>query len=218
MKYYKYTMNMTLLNILCVILFIPLFVIIYLLDLSSSINFYFFIIYCLWMFLHELLHGIGFIVNKKIESKNVVYGACLEKGIMYCMCKQRISKISILISILFPFIVIGIFTFCLGIIINNHLLQLLSLFNIVGCIGDLVMFFAFLRLPYFLYTDLDDCTGFVLISDYDLSKYKLFGLKLIESGNARTMDEPKDYKKINFSKFSIFVFIILIILLFIKLI
>ncbi|MBP3920300.1 MAG: DUF3267 domain-containing protein [Bacilli bacterium] len=213
MKYYKYQLNMTLLNFLCVFLFFPLFVIMYLLDLSF--DFSFLIFYFLWMFLHEFLHGFGFIINKGINRKNVVYGACLEKGILYCMCKQKIGKKCIMISSILPFFLIGIFTFFLGMIFNNKLLELLSLFNIVGSVGDLVMFFDFLRLPDFLYTDLDDCTGFVLISDCDLSKYNLFGMKLIDCGD--DFGEPKFFSKFNFSKFSIIVFIVLIVALVVNL-
>lgn len=211
MKYYKYVMDMKAFNILSIILFFPLFIIIFLLGLSIKINLYFLIYYFLWMFLHEILHGIGFLLNKNIDKKNVVFGACLEKGILYCMCKQEISKNQIIISLLFPFVFIGIITFFVGIIINNSMLQLLSLFNIVGCIGDLVMFFYFVRLPEFCYVDLDDCTGFVLVSEYDLSMHKIIGLKCIESGNYSDLGKASNYKMINISKFSYVIFIVLFI-------
>lgn len=216
MKYYKYTMNMNTFNVLSIILFIPLFIIISILKLWNHVNIDFFILYFLWMFLHELLHGIGFSINKDINHKNIVYGAALEKGILYCMCKQEIKKKNIIISLLFPFTFIGIVTFFLGLIINNPTLQLLSLFNIIGSIGDLVMFFDFTKLPEFNYLDLDDCTGFVLTSKKDLSKYKLFGIKLIEKGKYNNLEKAKNYKKINITKLSIYTFIILIAILIIK--
>lgn len=216
MKYYKYTMNMNTFNVLSIILFIPLFIIISLLKLWNYVNINFFILYFVWMFLHELLHGIGFSINKDINHKNIVYGAALEKGILYCMCKQEIKKKNIIISLLFPFTFIGIVTFFLGLIINNPTLQLLSLFNIIGSIGDLVMFFEFIKLPEFNYLDLDDCTGFVLTIKKDLSKYKLFGIKLIEKGKYNNLEKAKNYKKINITKLSIYTFIILIAILVIK--
>lgn len=217
MKYYKYSMNINALNWISVILFIPLFFIIYLLNLWKFIDIYFLVLYFLWMFLHELLHGIGFSLNKDINHKNIVYGAALEKGILYCMCKEKISKNSIMISLVFPFFIIGIFTFFIGLIINNEILMLLSLFNIVGCIGDLVMFFNFLNLPDFSYVDLDDCTGFVLISDNNLNK-KLFGLNLIEMGDINDLSLAGNYDKITISKLSIVIFIIIVIFVIVKLI
>ncbi len=213
MKYYQYRMNIKLLNWLSIILFIPAFFIISLLKLWNYIDIYFLVIYFLWMFLHEVFHGIGFAINKNINCKNIVYGACLEKGILYCMCKQKISKRDIMISLIFPFIFIGVITFFIGIIFNNQLLILLSLFNIIGSIGDLVMFFSFLKLPDFYYVDQNDCTGFVLISSSDFTKYKLFGIDLLKSGVEANLELSNNCKKITISKLSWIIFIILIILL-----
>lgn len=214
MKFYKYVLDIKLLNFLSVILIFPLMIFIFSFDLGKNINFSFVFIYFLWMFLHEFFHGIGFWFNNDVDRKNIIYGACLEKGIMYCMCKQSISKKSILISIAFPFVFIGIVTLLIGFIFDIEILILLSLFNIVGCIGDIVMFINFLRLPQFSYTDLDDCTGFVLISSDDLSRYRLFGIKLVNSGPFEGLEKPSNYKKLNFSLFSTLVFIGLIILVF----
>ena len=182
MKYYRYSMDMLFLNIFCVLIFIPIFIFIYLLGYGRFINFTVLVLYFLWMFLHEFLHGLGFSLSKGINHRNIVYGANLEKGIFYCMCKELISKKNIMISLLFPFTFIGIFTFFLGLLINSPVLVILSLFNVAGCAGDLAMFISFLKLPSFRYVDLDDCTGFVLVSMNDLSRYKLFGMKLVGTG------------------------------------
>lgn len=211
MNYYKYNINIKYLNKLCIISFIPLFIIISYLDLYHYCDFFFLIIYFLWMFLHEFLHGLGFYFNKNINRKNIVYGACLEKGIFYCMCKQEISKNKIILSTLFPFFIIGILTFFLGILISNPMLELLSLFNIVGCVGDLSMFFFFIKLPHFNYIDLDDCTGFVLISEHDLNKFTNKCFKIVEVDDFSKLEKPNSFKKFNFSRFSIFILSVLII-------
>jgi hypothetical protein len=165
------------------------------------------------MFFHEFLHGVGFYINGNINFSDVVYGACLEKGIFYCMCKNFIGKNGIIISLLFPFFFLGIFTFFLGFFLDNSLLILLSVFNIVGCVGDLVMFFGFLKLPNFSYVDLSDCTGFVLVSESDLSKYKLFGMKVIESGDLNDLNLEKNFNRFEVSKFSFFIFILMFLFL-----
>ena len=211
MKYYRYSMDMGKLNLFCIVLFIPIFVVIYYLGYGSYIDLTTFILYFLWMFLHEFLHGIGFSLSKGIDHKNIVYGANLEKGIFYCMCKERISKRGIMVSLLLPFFLIGVITLIIGFIFNIPILILLSLFNILGSVGDIVMFLSFIRLPFLSYVDIDDCTGFVLISKKNLSKYKLFGLKLEEKGNISKLETAKDYKKITISKLSLIIFILLIV-------
>ena len=56
------------------------------------------------------------------------------------------------------------------------MLGLLSIFNISGCSGDLVMFFFFLtRDKDIMYTELDDPTSFAIYADHDVSKYNHFG-------------------------------------------
>ena len=210
MKYYKYKMNLGIMNVLAVILFIPLFFLISTLNLSSSINLDFIIIYFFWMFLHEFLHGIGFVVGGA-NKKNISYGIKLEKGIMYCLCQEKINKKCIMISLIFPFIIIGILTFFIGLFINNSLLILLSAFNIVGCIGDLLMFFYFLRLPDFNYIDTGECDGFVLISQNDLNK-KSIGFKIIETENIKKLEIKNNNKKITISKISTITILILLII------
>jgi len=212
MKYYKYSLNMKVLNIFSICLFIPFYIIILLLGYSSYINFNCLILYFLWMFLHEFLHGIGFSLSPFIDHKKIVYGANLEKGIFYCMCKDLISKKNIMISLMFPFFFIGIVTLLIGFIFNVPILIILSLFNIAGCAGDIAMFLSFLRLPSFSYIDLDDCTGYVLVSEYDLSRFKLFGMNLVESGQYSDSLRARDFRKFTISKLSYVVFLIIIIL------
>ena len=212
MKYYKYSMDMKILNIFCCILFIPLFILLCFLGCYECFGLQVLVLYFFWMFFHEFLHGVGFSLAKGINHKNIVYGAALEKGIFYCMCKELISKKNIMISLLFPFTLIGILTFVIGLVINNQVLITLSLFNIAGCAGDIAMFYSFLKLPSFKYLDLDDCTGFVLVSENDLSKYKLFGMKLTESGDYKKLNRAKNYNKFSVSKLSWYIFILLIVL------
>ena len=213
MKYYKYSMNMKTLNIFSLCLFIPFYIIILLMGYGEFINFNCLVVYFLWMFLHELLHGIGFSLSPGVDDNKIVYGANLEKGIFYCMCKDRISKRGIMISLMFPFFFIGVVTLIIGLVLNIPILVVLSLFNIAGCAGDIAMFVSFLRLPSFKYMDLDDCTGFVLISKNDLKKYKLFGMRLVESGNYSDSLQAKNYDKFTISKLSWIIFGLLFLFL-----
>lgn len=215
MKYYKYSMNMLFLNIFSLCLFIPFYIIILFMGYGSFLDLRCLVLYFFWMFLHEFLHGVGFSLSG-VNHNKIVYGAALEKGIFYCMCKDRISKKGIIVSLLFPFTLIGVFTLIIGMVLNIPVLVILSFFNIAGCAGDLAMFFSFLRLPSFDYCDLDDCTGFILVSDNDLSKYKLFGLNLIESGDYSSSIKASDYRKFTISKLSWLLFGVMVIFLIIS--
>ena len=212
MKYYRYSMNMLKLNIFCIVIMIFSFISIGFMGLFSYLNFRCLVFYFFWMFLHEFIHGIGFYISGA-KHKNIVYGANLEKGIFYCMCKEKISKKGIMVSLFFPFVFIGVITLIVGIIINNPILIILSLLNIAGCAGDIAMIISFIKLPSFSYLDLDDCTGFVLVSKNDLSKYKLFGMDLVESGSYSKLGSASNFKKFTISKLSWIVFCLLILAL-----
>lgn len=200
MKYYRYSMDMVKLNVFCIVLLIPIFLLIYFLKLDDFLNYTTLCLFLFWAIFHEVLHGLGFSLSA--DHKNVVYGACFEKGIFYCMCKQLVSKKGTMVSLMFPFTFIGVLTFIIGFIFNSPVLLILSLLNIASSAGDIVMFISFLFLPSFSYIDIDDCTGFVLVSENDLSKHKLFGMNLVEVGDYGNLALAQDYKKITVSKLS----------------
>lgn len=213
MKYYKFKMKILFLNILAFITMIIAMVGYYLLFNDYDISPMFLIYFIFWMLLHEIIHGISFMAFKEVNNKNVTFGAKLESGIFYCMCKQPISKKVILVSLLTPLFIIGIVTLIIAVIFDFKNLGLLSLFNISGSIGDIMMTIMFLRLPSDIkYTDLDDCESFVVISDEDLTKQKYLCFRLVEHGNYTNKIIPNDYKRINCSKVSLIIFIITIIL------
>lgn len=210
MKYYKFRMKLNVMNYIAVILFVPLFISLSMLKLFGGVNVFFLVYYFLWMFLHEFLHGIGFYL---FGGKNVCYGVCLEKGIMYCLCKDKVSKNCIMTSLIFPFFFIGVCTFHLGLYLDNSTLVLLSLFNIIGSVGDLLMYFFFLRLPDFSYVDIGECDSFVLISSSDLSSYKSIGFELV---SVDSKVEGVDCKRISISTFSWVVMIIIFALFYLS--
>ena len=160
-----------------------------------------------YLIIHELFHSISYVIHGA-KFKNVVYGAAIENGVLCCLCKQNINKKNILISLLYPFIFIGIVTLVIGIVFNIPVLVLLSLFNITGCSGDLVMFFDLVKLKDFEYSEFDDPTSFGIYTANDLSKKKMHGLDYL--GETDKLD-IKDYRKVTISKTSWIIFIIVII-------
>ena len=161
-----------------------------------------------YLLLHELLHSLAYVLNGA-DYKNITYGVHLEKGIMCCLCKQNISKRNILVSLLFPFIFIGVITYIVGILTDNLVLIWLSIFNISGCSGDLMMFWGLAKIKNFEYSEYDNPMAFGIYTAEDLSKRNLLGLRYI--GSAARLDR-NDMKKVRISKISI-IFILIFLLL-----
>ena len=213
-NYYLFKMNALILNGVSLILTVFCFYIFYLIYRNDSLIVLYnnlniiMILYIPYLLLHELLHSFAYI-KYGADFDNITYGMHLEKGILCCLCKQRISKKNILCSLLYPFIIIGIITLLLGIIVDSSLLILLSLINITGCSGDLVMFYHLLKLKNYEFSEYNDPMAFALYTSEDFSKLKLFGLTFIEK---TTKIDKSDLRKVVISKPSIIILIIFYVL------
>ena len=221
LKYYTYKLDLKVLNILAIILFVIVGGIVFYVEKNDNyimdfdiINFIINIF--LWLIIHELLHGVGFMIFKEVKIKNLTFGMFLEKGIFYVMCKQNIGRRIILTSLCFPVIIIGIITLIIGMCINSFMLVYLSIINIVASIGDIVMIIYFIKAPRdIIYLDLDDPTSFTVVSDKDLSNNKVVGINIHDSGKYDKKMKSKDKRRLIMSKWSyillIFIFIMFII-------
>ncbi len=162
---------------------------------------------CLWMIpwliLHEVLHSLSYVIHGA-EFKNITYGVCLEKSILYCLCKQNISKKNILYSLLSPFFWLGIVTYILGALLESKLLILLSILNISGSAGDLVMFFFILKLKDVEFSEFDNPIAFGIYTKESLETKKVLGLRWMEKKDDLVRN---DFKKIHISKPSIWILI-----------
>ena len=213
-KYYLFEMDLTILNIISVLIFAIMLVItffLYKVGVLQNWNYpvgILFILMVPYLVFHEILHSISYVLHGA-DFKNITYGAHLEKGVLCCLCKQNITKKNILISLIYPFVFIGIITYIIGIIFDWPILIALSIVNISGCAGDLIMFADFLGLKDFEYCEYDNPTAFGLYTSKDFSKKKLFGLKYVET---KEQLEIHDLKKISISKTSIIYFIVIVIL------
>ena len=221
LKYYTYKLDLKVLNILAIILFVIVGGIVFYVEKNDNYIMDFDIIsfiinIFLWLIIHELLHGVGFMIFKEVKIKNLTFGMFLEKGIFYVMCKQNIGRRIILTSLCFPVIIIGIITLIIGMCINSFMLVYLSIINIVASIGDIVMIIYFIKAPRdIIYLDLDDPTSFTVVSDKDLSNNKVVGINIHDSGKYDKKMKSKDKRRLIMSKWSyillIFIFIMFII-------
>ena len=210
-KYYIFEMDSKILNTISVIFFAIIIILSYLINkelliTSFNINNYVVLLLLLlgYLCLHEFLHSIAYVIYGA-KYKNITYGIALEKGVMYCLCKQNITKRNILHSLLYPLFFIGIVTYVIALIYNIPMLFLLSIINIAGSIGDLIMFKFIYKLEDVEFSEFDSILGFALYSKNDLSKEKPYGINFIEKVDKL---ERKDKKKITISKQSITLLII----------
>jgi len=213
--YYLFRMNTFFLNgfsfviiILCLILFFSIYGDDSIDILNKNLNLVL-ILYLPYLIIHELLHSVAYVIYGA-KFKNITYGIHLEKGVLCCLCKQNINKKNILFSLMYPFVFIGVLSLIIGILINSPLLVILSLTNIAGCSGDLVMFYHLSKLNDFSFSEYDDPIAFGLYSGNDLSNLKMFGLNYV--GKKRTLAR-QDLRKVVISKPSIIILILFYILI-----
>ncbi len=212
-KYYLFEMNMNVLNVVSILLFILpilLTLLFYKIGVIDNWNYPMGLIFILmvpYLIFHEILHSIGYVLFGA-QWNHITFGAHIEKGVLCCLCKQNITKKNILISLLFPFFWIGIVTYVIGILMDWPILIALSIVNISGCAGDIIMFLDFLGIKGFEYCEYDNPTAFGLYSEEDLSSKKLFGLKYVEAKNQL---EIEDLQKVSISKTSIIAFTIILV-------
>lgn len=173
----------------------------------------FYFVLLVWMILHEIIHAIAYQVMGA-KKENIVFGAALEKGVFYCKCREYISRNCIMVSLLSPFLFIGVFTYILGFCIHSIALIWLSIFNISGAAGDLMLFFFFLKQNKDVeFKELGFSSPFCLRTIEDLTNKKYIGIKNIHlvEDKSETMEEPE--KKLTISKASFVVGVVFFVLL-----
>ena len=214
-KYYKYKLNINTINVVATILFIvaciPAYKLLYNYISNMKNVGIVLIAYLFWMVFHEALHGIGHLLCGS-KRKDISFGAAFEKGVLFCLIRKEVSKKQILISLIFPFFFIGIVTYIVGFIINSPLLIILSVFNISGAAGDLLMFYHFIKLDNDItYIEPGDGTSFYLTT-CNLKNKKMFGLEFVEEGEYKQDMFNEKTKAWDISKTSYIVFGVCIVL------
>lgn len=184
---------------------------------NSFISMYaiFFVVMILWMVLHEVIHSIAYQVTGA-KSENIVFGAALEKGVFYCKCKEYIGKRCIMTSLLSPFILIGVATYILGFLFNSGWLIILSIINISGAAGDLMMFHFFIHQNDDIeFKELGFSSPFCLRTFDDLSNQKFIGIKSIKevTDPKETEEGPEKKLTITASSWAVLIFLIALVAL-----
>lgn len=88
------------------------------------------------IFIHELLHGVGWQFFTKGKWKSIYFGIMWEYLTPYCHCREPLKPGQYLVGVLTPFMVLGAGLYIAAFISGSNLLFLLSLLNILSAGGD----------------------------------------------------------------------------------
>lgn len=214
-KYYRFDMDLNIMNIIASILYILFFIYLFGNKYFSTFNFTILTIIFLLLYfaLHEICHGIGYAIFAK-DKKNIKFGAILEKGVFYAMCQEEISRAGIIVSLIFPILILTLIPLPFALYYKNSLILFLSITNLIGAIGDILLINLVIKLPRSItYIDYDNNIGAYFICDEDISNIKSLGLKCNDSNNHDLSLINKDIKTIYISKTSQKIFIIICVIL-----
>lgn len=100
---------------------------------------WFVVLYFVTIFVHEILHGVGWSIGTDKGWKNIYIGIMWDSLTPYCHCKEPLVPGKYLFGGLLPFLVLGIGLYAAAFVTGNSLLLWLSLINILGAGGDLAI-------------------------------------------------------------------------------
>lgn len=92
------------------------------------------------MVIHELIHGITWMLTIHCSWKNISFGFI--KGNPCCHCNQPMDKRSYVIGALMPLILLGVIPWLTGILAGILYLMTFGAIYIAGAMGDIMMVWA----------------------------------------------------------------------------
>ncbi len=105
----------------------------YVISQESSHIFFIALIVCI--FVHEILHGIGWGIFCK-DKKSISFGMMWKQLTPYCSCAEPLTYTKYLIGSLLPFFILGIVMFMIALFTENTGCLYLSILNILSAGGD----------------------------------------------------------------------------------
>lgn len=105
----------------------------------KSILFFLFVI-LLSVIIHELIHGLFFIIFAKKSYKSVKIGFLWKHLTPYAHCKEPLKKKYYLTSVLMPGILLGLTPMIIGFLFGYFFLFVFGLFSTLAAGGDFIIF------------------------------------------------------------------------------
>lgn len=88
------------------------------------------------IFIHELLHGVGWQFFTRGKWKSIHFGVMWDSQTPYCHCKEALKPKQYLIGALMPFMVLGVGMYIAALLSGSLMLFILSVINVLCAGGD----------------------------------------------------------------------------------
>jgi len=102
-------------------------------------------LFIVFVVVHELIHGVTWAMFCEDRFKSISFGFIKEYLTPYCTCSQPMKKYQILIGSLMPTIILGFILGVVSILTSSQMLLIVSVLNILGGGGDLMVTFKLLK-------------------------------------------------------------------------
>lgn len=128
--------------LLVVVLVIPTFTIFQ--PLSFEIDgiefiimfFVFMLSFLIFIVVHELLHGISYIIFGKVKWKELKFGIVLKSGMAYCISTVPVKIRASRISLMMPVYAVCIPVYVIGILVDSFGVSVLAIMFLSGSVAD----------------------------------------------------------------------------------
>jgi len=97
--------------------------------------------------LHELIHGITWALFSPRHFKDIKFGIIWTSFMPYCHCKIPLHVNQYRIGAIAPLIILGIFPYILGLLLQNLTVFILGIFLILGAVGDIAILWNTRKIP-----------------------------------------------------------------------
>ncbi|EJL45314.1 Protein of unknown function (DUF3267) [Brevibacillus sp. CF112] len=142
-----------LLACVCFLLFVPaaLFAFLYQTTLAFTLSFgdffLFFLAVAVGVIVHELLHGVGFLLSRQVSVADIRFGVVWRKLVLYACCLKPISIGSYRFAVLLPNLLLGVLPLFLAYFFHSIFWYLWSIAMLLGGFGDLYILWTLRAFP-----------------------------------------------------------------------
>jgi hypothetical protein len=94
---------------------------------------------------HELLHGLGFVLAGRVSRREIKFGA--KWGVAYAHCKAPLSARAFRVATALPGILLGLLPGLLGLLVGNAWLTVYGAIMSVAALGDVLILWLLRSVP-----------------------------------------------------------------------
>lgn len=131
--------------------------------LGSTIVFFVFIFsFLVYVVVHELLHGISFVLFGKVKIKELKFGVIWKSGMAYCISTVPVKIGAARISLMMPVYAVCIPLYILGILMDSFGISLLAILFLSGSIADFYYMWASRKASkdYYMFEEMPTVKGY----------------------------------------------------------